>query len=337
MLPPMGTRARTWTLVAIASLAGLATAQVKRGSPPPQFTFGRIWNDGPKSFADLAGKVVIVEYSYSEHEVCKQSVPHFNELHKKFASKGLIVLGVSSEPEATIETQFIKGRSAIYPWVKSNDFREKWKVQFLPACFCIDAYGNIHSLADWWAPDEATIEELLQALPLPPKLPADKLFDPMRGMWARSEFSDLKAQIDKLLAMPKLEQAQRDVLLEQQKALEERQAKWLARAPELGKRQDYASAAAELERIEKSWAGLPPAIAARKELDRFVADEKIKAEVAAGVALRKLMEGVDTAKIPALRKVIVDLDKFRKKYAGTWAGKRADFHHTRLCSRPDGS
>lgn len=333
----MGTRTRLSTIAAIVMFAGLAVAQVKKGSAPPQFTFGRVWNDGPKSFAELAGKVVIVEYSYSEHEVCKQSVPHFNELHKKYASRGLIVLGVSSEPEATIETQFIKGRGAVYPWVKSNDFREKWKVQFLPCCFCIDAYGNLHSLGDWWAPDEATIEELLEALPLPPPVPPEKLFDPLRGMWARSEFAAMKAQLDKLLAMPKLEAAPREALLAQQKALEERQAKWLARVTDLGKRQDYASAAAELGRIVKAWGDLPPGSAAQKELARFDADPKIKAEVTAGVALQKLMAGVDTAKIPQLRAVIVELDKFRKKYAGTWAGKRADFHHTRLCSRPDGS
>lgn len=333
----MGTHARTSVALAAVLLGGLATAQVRKGEKPPEFTFGKVWNDGPKSFAELAGKVVIVEYSHSKHEVCKQSVPHFNELHKKFAARGLIVLGVSSEPEATIQDQFVTGMRAVYPWVKSNDFAEKWKIEYLPSCYCIDAFGNLHSLADWWVPDEATIEELLQALPLPPKLPPEKLYDPLRPLWAKSDFARLREHLEKLLAMPKLEAAAREVLLGQKQALEERQQKWLERATQLGARPDYASAASELERIEKSWAGLPPALAARKELDRFAADAKIKAEVDAGKALYKLMAGVDTGRIPALRKVIVDLDKFRKKYKGTWAGTTADAHHTRLCMRPDGS
>jgi hypothetical protein len=247
----MGTHARTSVALAAVLLGGLATAQVKKGEKPPEFTFGKVWNDGPKSFAELAGKVVIVEYSHSKHEVCKQSVPHFNELHKKFAARGLIVLGVSSEPEATIQDQFVTGMRAVYPWVKSNDFAEKWKIEYLPSCYCIDAFGNLHSLADWWVPDEATIEELLQALPLPPKLPPEKLYDPLRPLWARSDFARLREHLEKLLAMPKLEAAAREVLLGQKQALEERQQRWLERATQLGARPDYASAASELERIEK--------------------------------------------------------------------------------------
>ncbi|HEX5052793.1 MAG TPA: redoxin domain-containing protein [Planctomycetota bacterium] len=333
----MGTHARTVAALAVVLLAGAATAQVKKGERPPEFTFGKVWNDGPKSFAELAGKVVIVEYSHSKHDVCKKSVPHFNELHKKFASRGLVVLGVSSEPEATIEQQFVTGMGAIYPWIKSNDFREKYKVEYLPCCFCFDAYGNVYSLPDWWVPDEATIEELLQALPLPPELPADRIYDTMRVMWARSEFDKLHQLIEKRLATPKLDEPVREVLEGQKTALAEREARWLERVGQIGARADYASAASELDHIVKSWGDLPPGASAKKELERFAADPKIKVEVDAGRALQKLMDGVDTSRIPALRKVINDLDKFRRKYKGTWAGTTADFHHTRLCARPDGS
>ncbi|MEO6597524.1 MAG: redoxin domain-containing protein [Planctomycetota bacterium] len=332
----MGTHACTLAALVTALLGGVSTAQVKLGEPPPEFMFGTVWNNGPKSFAELAGKVVIVEYSHSKHEVCKQSVPHFNELHKKFAARGLLVLGVSSEPEAMIRDQFVNGMGAVYPWVKSNDFAEKWKVTYLPSCYCIDAYGNVHSLADWWVPDEATIEELLQDLPLPPALPAGRLYDPMRVMWAKSEFSKLHERIEKLMAT-KLDADVREALTGQMTAIAERQAKRVERVTQISARPDYWSAASELERIEKNWAGLSPALAARKELDRFVADPKIKAELDAGKALQKLMSGVDTSRIPALRKVIGDLDKFRRKYKGTWAGTTADAHHTRLCARPDGS
>ncbi len=332
----MSSFARTLGLV-VALLGGVSPAQVKKGDTAPAFSFGKVWNDGPKSFAEFAGKVVILEYAHPEHEVCKQSVPHLVELHKKYGPRGLLVIGVCDEPEAKIQDEFIRGLGASYPWIKSNDFRQKYGVKFLPSAYCIDANGIVHSLADWWVPDETTIEELLQALPLPPKLPADKRYDLLRGHWQKAEFVKLREQMDKMLALPNLDAAAREVLAAQKAAVDQKQEAQLARTGQLVAGPDYAAATSELERIEKSWPGLPPAAAARKEIDRFAADAKIQQEAAASRALQKLMMGVDTSKFPALRKVLVDLDKFRRKYADTWAGKQADAQHTRLCARPDGS
>ncbi len=333
----MGTHTGTLVILAVALVCGGTLAQAKKGSAAPTFNITLTWNDAPTSQADLAGKIVIIEYAHPEHEVCKQSIPHLLHLHKKYAARGLLVLGMADVPEATIQEQFVKGLGAIYPWIKSNDFYKKFGIKFLPSAFCIDGYGNVQSLADWWVPDEAAIEELLQTLPLPPKLPADKRYDPLRMHWQKGEYGKLCEGIAKMLTLPNVDAATREALAAQQAALDTRREAQLARVAELGAGPDYTAATGELERMEKAWLALPPAAAARKELDRFAADDKIKLEVAAGVALQKLMAPVDTSKIPALRKVIVDLDKFRKKYVGTWAGKRADFHHTRLCSRPDGS
>jgi hypothetical protein len=267
--------------------------------------------------------------------VCRDSVPRLNELHAKYGKRGLLVIGVADDAEGKIESTFVKGLVAAYPYVKSNDFAKKYKVEFHPSAFCIDANGLVHSLADWWVPEETTIEELLQALPLPPKPPADRRYDALRGAWQRGEFAKVAEQITKVGALPNLDEANREELAKQQAALDQKRDAALVRITEIAKGPDYGAAAGELERIEKAWTGLPPAAAARTELERFAADAKIKAEVDAARALDKLMTGVDTSKIPVLRKVITDLDRFRKKYAGTLAAKRADQHHTRLTGRPN--
>ena len=51
----------TLTLAALA-FAAAAPAQ-KVGSSAPELAFEKVWNDGPKNFADFAGKVVILDFA----------------------------------------------------------------------------------------------------------------------------------------------------------------------------------------------------------------------------------------------------------------------------------
>jgi hypothetical protein len=293
-----------------------------------------VWNDGPKSFADLTGKVVILEFGHPDHEVCRQSVPHHTRLHEQYGARGLLLIGVSDDTESKIHDTFVRGFAAKYPWIKSNDFARKYKVEYLPATWCLDVYGNVQTLPDWWLPEDLVIEELLQALPLPPALPADKRYDAVRAAWRRFEYAKVGEQIAKAGALPNLPAEVHQVLAAQQAALDQKREAQLARVAELAKAPDQTLAAAELERIEKAWAGMPPAAAARKELDRIGADEKLQVELAATRALQKLMHGADTANVASLRKVAAELTRFEKKHSGTLAAKRAADHKTRLSGRP---
>lgn len=50
-------------VVAGALLAFPVSAQIAKGATPPEIPFQKVWNDGPASFADFAGKVVILKFS----------------------------------------------------------------------------------------------------------------------------------------------------------------------------------------------------------------------------------------------------------------------------------
>ena len=50
-------------LVVGALLAGAVSAQVQKGQVPPPIAFKKVWNDGPATFDDFAGKVVILKFS----------------------------------------------------------------------------------------------------------------------------------------------------------------------------------------------------------------------------------------------------------------------------------
>ncbi len=49
------------TFAAIAIAAPVGAQQV--GSTPPTLEFEKAWNDGPKTWADLDGKVVVLDFA----------------------------------------------------------------------------------------------------------------------------------------------------------------------------------------------------------------------------------------------------------------------------------
>ena len=109
----------------------------------------------------------------------------------------------------------------------------------------------------------------------------------------------------------------------QKTELQKRGERQAARITELGKGPDFDSAEAALAKIAKEWKGLPAGDQAAQELARFGKDAAIQRELTASKALAKL-EKTDTSKAAQKRKLAEDLQKFSKKYAGTYACKRAD-------------
>jgi hypothetical protein len=53
----------TSVLVAATLLAGGVSAQIAKGQAAPAIAFEKVWNNGPESFDDLAGRVVILKFS----------------------------------------------------------------------------------------------------------------------------------------------------------------------------------------------------------------------------------------------------------------------------------
>jgi hypothetical protein len=55
----------TTRLAATAALAlgAPAAAQAFAGGSAPEFAFDKVWNDGPATFADLRGKLVILDFA----------------------------------------------------------------------------------------------------------------------------------------------------------------------------------------------------------------------------------------------------------------------------------
>lgn len=50
-------------VAALCFALGGAVAQVQKGAAPPSFEFEKVFNDGPTSFEELDGRVVILDFS----------------------------------------------------------------------------------------------------------------------------------------------------------------------------------------------------------------------------------------------------------------------------------
>ena len=228
---------------------------------------------------------------------------------------------MSDEPEGLIEDTFITKLGAKYPFVKAKGCNDKYGVNAFPTVYVIDAEGLVHGEG---VPDEALIEKLLADVSLAPKLPDDVRYEPLRAMWDKHDFAKVRDYLDKQLAQPNLDAAMREVFDAQKAELTKRTDAQQKRIERLGAGPDYAASSDQLERIMKEWKGFPPEAAAKKELDRFAADAAIKKELSAGKALQKLVASYDTSRAAQVRKLAVELDKFRKKYEGTHAAKQAE-------------
>jgi thiol-disulfide isomerase/thioredoxin len=65
--------------------------------------------DAPPTLARLKGKVVVVEFWATWCGPCVAGIPHLNELHKKHAKDGLVILSLTDQDHTAVE-KFVKDR-----------------------------------------------------------------------------------------------------------------------------------------------------------------------------------------------------------------------------------
>jgi thiol-disulfide isomerase/thioredoxin len=82
------------------------------GTPEPELTLEDL--DGKDvSLSELKGKVVLVNFWATWCEPCRVEIPWLIEINRKYAPKGLVILGISTDDE---------GRSVVAPFVAKERF-----------------------------------------------------------------------------------------------------------------------------------------------------------------------------------------------------------------------
>ena len=120
------------------------------GAAPEFADLGPWINSPPLRLAELRGKVVLVDFWTLGCASCVETLPTLSRWHKKYASQGLLIVGVHA-PEFSHERDPANVRTAIekneilYPVAIDNSFAT-WKAyenRFWPAFYFIDARGRV--------------------------------------------------------------------------------------------------------------------------------------------------------------------------------------------------
>src|SRR6202140_450543 len=124
-----------------AAMAGLEAND--RKLEHPEFTLkdlsGKTW-----TFAELRGKVVLVNFWATWCPPCRKEMPDLETLYGRFGSKGLVVLGISDEEAAKVGP-FIRERKISFPVLldPGRKVNEEFVVKGIPKSFVYDREGKL--------------------------------------------------------------------------------------------------------------------------------------------------------------------------------------------------
>ena len=133
-----------------------------RGTNAP--TFGPItWISTPTpAGVDLRGKVVVLEFGATWCEVCRMSIPHLNDLSKRFGGDSVVFVLISNESPQVV-AQFLTENS-LHPAVgcdTTGETYDAYDIRRIPRTFLIDANGVV----SWYGhPNSITTDVLSRYL-----------------------------------------------------------------------------------------------------------------------------------------------------------------------------
>jgi thiol-disulfide isomerase/thioredoxin len=101
---------------------------------------GESINEHKIRFEDLKGKVVLIDFWATWCEPCKEALPHYSALYKKYKKQGLVVLAVNEDDNITERDAYLK--KAPYPFPVFADpekkFLNAFDVAAIPTVFVFD-------------------------------------------------------------------------------------------------------------------------------------------------------------------------------------------------------
>lgn len=135
-----------------------------QGKPAPALAVTNWLNSKPLTLADFKGKIVVIDFWATWCGPCLASIPHSNELQKKYADKGVVIIAVCApnggeKMAATVKERGIEYAVALDTGDKGNTFAV-YKADSYPDYFIIDRKGNLH----WGDVVNDDVEKAIQLL-----------------------------------------------------------------------------------------------------------------------------------------------------------------------------
>lgn len=134
-------------------------------------TLGSVANAGLDEdvlgLAALKGKVVYVDFWASWCVPCRESFPWMSGLQRRFATDGLVIIGVNVDHERADADLFLNRYMPEFrvSFDPAGRLAEQFKVQGMPTSFLIDRNGQIRLRhAGFRLKDRSSLEQQIQAL-----------------------------------------------------------------------------------------------------------------------------------------------------------------------------
>ena len=96
---------------------------------------------------DLNGKVVLIDFFASWCGPCKDSFPAMEELHRKYAAKGLVVVAINLDKKPADMEKFLQSHPASFVILRdgTNKLVSDVKIPTMPSSFLLDRSGRVVS------------------------------------------------------------------------------------------------------------------------------------------------------------------------------------------------
>lgn len=97
------------------------------------------------ALSQFKGKVVIVDFWATWCPPCRAEMPVYVDLYKKFADRGLVIVGISLDGQGPgVVKKFVDSMGITYPIVMGDeDVTSAYKVQVMPTTFVVSREGRI--------------------------------------------------------------------------------------------------------------------------------------------------------------------------------------------------
>jgi len=152
-------------LALVMAVASTASALAPGDAPP---TIDMPDQAGKKvDLNALKGKVVLIDFWASWCGPCKQEMPVLEELHKKYAKQGLVIIGVNIDNNPKKMNNFLRGAPATFRIVHDRKLviAVKYAPKTMPSSYFIGRDGKVRYVHEGFKKkDAADLEERIKAL-----------------------------------------------------------------------------------------------------------------------------------------------------------------------------
>lgn len=135
-----------------------------QGKPAPELSVKNWINSKPLKLAELKGRIVVLDFWATWCGPCLASVPHSNELQKKYADKGVVIIGICAPNGGEKMAETVKKHDIQYAVAldtgSHGDTFAAYKADSYPDYFIIDRKGNLH----WGDVVNADVEKAIEVL-----------------------------------------------------------------------------------------------------------------------------------------------------------------------------